>query len=152
MTAYRNVVITVDGRIAGQQEIGPDRWITFHADPVLALIREAFYRSDDAAQQLWAIQDGMPGISGSEASWDWSALRDSSPRATRDLYDVASTVVTVADMAAMWGVDPTALTDATDTSLALLDTLRDQPEPGPAWRINLQTGEAEQDRRGPDAR
>lgn len=64
-------------------------WHGFIADFQLMAIRQAM-RSRAAATKIWAQQDGMPGLSPDECDWDWSAIRDSSHGAIKEMYSIAT--------------------------------------------------------------
>lgn len=136
---FSGVTVAADGIASGTAtRNGSD--IRFSANPVMAIIREAFYLSNEATHGLWSLQDGMAGLSGSEAGWDWSALRDSSGPAIAAMFDLARQYVTPTDLAGAWGVAPDIIDTAIRTRLAGHD--RDRTTPGAPFLLDLSTGRA----------
>lgn len=63
--------------------------------PMTAAIHKAIFSdtlsredSNRAAVLAWKLQDGFGPGSSNEVGWDWSGIRDSSPAATKDMYDL----------------------------------------------------------------
>jgi hypothetical protein len=57
-------------------------------NPMLKLIHRVVYLEGRYLNETWALQDGYgePGYV-PDQGWDWSGIRDSSPAATKRMYD-----------------------------------------------------------------
>jgi hypothetical protein len=83
---YRNINIEGD-KISGEESFHGKDWYNFRASNSLLTIFAAIGLNNQAATQIWQLQDGMPGLDIKD--FDWSAIRDSSPEVINKMYQVA---------------------------------------------------------------
>ena len=103
---YRNVIIDEDELLRGESSYDGHRWGTFTARQDLAWIELAIARGGRAATEaIWSRQDGY-GEAGytPPQGFDWSGIRDSSPRAVLRMLAVATEFVSRAEFLSTYGI------------------------------------------------
>jgi hypothetical protein len=69
-------------------------WIPFMASYKLTVIGIALRGGSSAlSHKLWDLQDGFGPCNPEACGWDWSAIRDSSPKAINAMFKVAKKAV-----------------------------------------------------------
>jgi hypothetical protein len=87
MTQYRNITIGDDGKVRGEHN-RYGSWMGFTARLDLLWIEEALGCGQRAHRSIWELQDGLPG-----QGYDWSGIRDSSPRAIAEMFARAQDIL-----------------------------------------------------------
>jgi hypothetical protein len=104
---YRGVVVRPDGSgFDGEYSDDGDNWYRFGANLELFVIKLVYNLGGEAAERLWAIQDGYgyPGLTPPQG-YDWSGIRDSSPPAIELMCQIAREYVTADQVNVMLGAE-----------------------------------------------